>query len=86
MHPIVEVCYFLLAFLKALEGKLNSKLLSRRVVSYIILWVLSLPTPAFDTIKTLSDCKAILVTSKEVRARAEASCIVPYYNSKQILP
>ena len=67
MHPIVEVCYFLLAFLKALEGKLNSKLLGRRVVGYIISWVLSLPIPAFNIIKTLSDCKAILVTSKEVR-------------------
>jgi hypothetical protein len=78
----VEVCYFLLAFLKALEGKLNSKLLGRRVVGYIILWVLSLPILAFNTTKTLSNCKAILVASKEVRVRAEASYIVPYYNSK----
>ena len=67
MHLIVEVCYFLLAFLKALEGKLNSKLLSRQVIGYIILWVLSLPILAFNIIKTLSNYKAILITSKEVR-------------------
>ena len=68
MHPIVKVYYFLLAFLKALEGKLNSKLLSRQVVGYIILWVLSLSILAFNIIKILSNYKAILVTSKEVRA------------------
>ena len=67
MHLIVEVYYFLLAFLKALEGKLNSKLLSRQVVGYIISWVLSLPILAFNITKILSDYKAILVASKEVR-------------------
>ena len=56
----------MLIFLKALEGKLNSKLLGRQVISYIILWVLSLLTLVFNTIKTLSDYKAIFIASEEV--------------------
>ena len=63
----MKVCYFLLTFVKALEGKLNSKLLSRRVIGYIISWVPSLSILAFNITKILSNYKAILIASKEVR-------------------
>ena len=76
----------MLTFLKALKGKLNGKLLGRRVINYIILWVLSLLILAFNTTKTLSDCKAIFIISKEVRVQAEAFYIILYHNSKQIPP
>ena len=56
----------MLAFLKALEGKLNSKLFSKQVVGYIILWILNLPILAFNVIKIFSDYKAILIANKEM--------------------
>ena len=78
MHLIVEVYYFLLVFLKALEGKLNSKLLSRQVVSYIILWIPSLPILAFNITKTLSNYKAILITTSGKNLPASDFTFLPF--------